>query len=157
MKLSELERYIDETAPSDCNLHFFDASDRSFSTAHSDFIAADVLESRKLYRVNEITLSFRAVSEGGVLIRKEQLLSWLRELEGTYSAKVQVRIRLHNANGTSRANYRDFLTDEMWSHINYRGEGSYELIELKKPKYSLGDMLADSQHWEKVAYFGVGS
>lgn len=151
MKLKELIRYIERTAPCGSTLSFFDDSDGGYSTGQAEFISGAIAEKSGLTRTSRITIDFRAAPDGGVPLDRDGFVAWLHGLAGSHGRNVQVLIRLHGGDGSGGA-FKDMLTDGMWSRIEHRGDGCYALTE--PTKNTLGYSLADTVNWEGSAQSG---
>ena len=152
MKIKELIRYLEETAPRGSMLYFHNANDGSYSTGQAEYISGSVSETPGLFKPSEITLGFRAAANG-ISLQREDLLAWLGSLSDSYGPGTKVLIRLHDDNGNGHRS-QNMLTDKMWSRIEHEGHGRYALTEPTKAQSSMMDAMLDEEHWRKVAYYG---
>lgn len=151
MKLKELIRYIENTAPYDSMLYFYNASDERYSTGTAEFINGSIEEKTGFFRVNEIVLNLRAAGNDGISLYRDDFIAWLYDIAESYGSNIRILMDLHgsNGNGNSRTT---MLTDDMWSLIEHQGDGCYALREPTKA--TLGYSFADATSWEGAVQSG---
>ena len=89
---------------------------------------------------------------GGSLVREDWVITAAHCVEGTNASSIQVKIGLHNVNGTSGAQTRD--VEEIIIHPNYNGgslNNDYALLRLSSPitDFEPIQLCTDTDHDEE--------
>ena len=134
MKITELIRYIEDTAAYDSPLVFYSSAYPDLSTEGWEYISGHIGDYRAPF-IGYITLSFDG-SNDGVSLYREDLLEWLYHVKQDYGNQ-KIRIFLYRG-GTHGA--KEFLEDSTWGRVE-TNDGVYYAVTSPPNGPGFGDSM----------------
>ena len=142
MKISELIRYIENTASYDQLLVFYNNVDPEYTTEGWECIDGTIGDYRAPF-VGYITLSFKP-SDSGVFLYREDFINWLKSVKQDYGNQ-KIHIRLFRGSAS-----KELLDDNLWGHVSTQ-DGIYYEVTSSPERESAQDLISSA--WSNTSGF----